>query len=59
MIPGNLQLLIDNFKAHKSTYLSQSYNETQLRLDFLNKFIELLEWDVYNKKNDDETVMIL
>ena len=55
MIPNDLQLLIDNFKTHKSTYMSQSYNETRLRLDFLNKFIELLEWDVYNKKNDDET----
>ena len=55
LIPVELRLLIDNFKAHKSTYVRQSYNETQLRLDFLNKFIELLEWDVYNKKNDDET----
>ena len=55
MIPSDLQLLIDNFKTHKSTYMSQSYNETQLRLDFLNKFIELLEWDVYNKKNDNES----
>jgi type I restriction-modification system DNA methylase subunit len=55
MIPADLRLLIDNFKTHKQTYMGQSYNETQLRLDFLNKFIELLEWDVYNKKNDDET----
>ena len=50
MIPNDLQLLIHNFKTHKSTYISQSYNETRLRLDFLNKFIELLEWDVYKKK---------
>jgi adenine-specific DNA-methyltransferase len=54
VIPDGLHKLIDNFKTHESTCKSQSYIEAQLRVDFLNKLILLLEWDVYNEKNDLE-----
>ncbi len=32
--------LVERFNAHKETYHSTQYNETQLREEFLNPFFE-------------------
>jgi adenine-specific DNA-methyltransferase len=42
-----------DFNAHRSVYLAASYSESQLRTDFLNKFITAFGWDVdhVNQKN--------
>ena len=46
-----LQALIADFSANENYYLSHGYNETELRVHFLNPFFEILGWDVANKQN--------
>lgn len=38
--------LIKNFEAHKVGFMQPSYSESQLRSDYLNKFLTSLGWDV-------------
>ncbi len=47
----NINELIEKYNADKSHYRSSGYNETQLRLDFLDPFFSLLGWDIANKGN--------
>jgi hypothetical protein len=42
--------LVERFDSHRDAYHSGSYNEAQLREEFLNPFFEALGWDIYNKK---------
>lgn len=45
-----LRELVQAFAAKESFYTSAEYNETELRVHFLNPLFELLGWDVSNKK---------
>ncbi len=47
--PETILQLVENFEQHKRAYLSQAYNETQVRLEFIDPLFEALGWDVYNK----------
>jgi hypothetical protein len=47
--PDAILDLIERFERNLGTYRSAQYNETQLRLEFLNPFFEALGWDVYNR----------
>lgn len=47
--PESILQLVDNFEFRRQTYLSQGYNETQVRLEYIDPFFEALGWDVYNK----------
>lgn len=38
--------LIDDFAAHRSSYMDPGYSESQARLDFIDKFWTALGWDV-------------
>jgi adenine-specific DNA-methyltransferase len=38
--------LVKDFKANEKAYLSQSYQESQVRQDFIDKFFTALGWDV-------------
>ena len=38
--------LAADFEIHKRAYLAHSYSESQLRTDFINKFLTALGWDV-------------
>jgi hypothetical protein len=40
--------LVARFVEHKETYKSSSYNETQVRRDFIDPFFRELGWDVDN-----------
>jgi type I restriction-modification system DNA methylase subunit len=48
-----LRALVDQFLERRDEYQrsGSAYNETQLRNDFLNPFLELLGWDVANRRN--------
>jgi adenine-specific DNA methylase len=52
--PVSIIKLIDRFEAQLSSYRSGKYNETELRRDFLDPFLEALGWDVTNKKEHAE-----
>jgi type I restriction-modification system DNA methylase subunit len=44
-----LSSLIDRFQNNLDAYRSPAYNETQLRIEFIDPFFEALGWDVANK----------
>lgn len=41
--------LVDRFDNNLDAYSSPAYNETQLRIEFIDPFFEALGWDVANK----------
>ena len=41
--------LVDRFEGNIEAYRSPAYNETQLRIEFIDPFFEALGWDVTNK----------
>ncbi|MDR3575640.1 MAG: Eco57I restriction-modification methylase domain-containing protein [Anaerolineaceae bacterium] len=48
--PDSIHELVERFEEQRAAYHTGKYNETQLRLDFLNPFFEALGWDVSNRK---------
>jgi hypothetical protein len=42
--------LVERFERNRDAYKSPSYNETQLRREFLDPFFEALGWDVNNRQ---------
>ena len=42
--------LVKKYDANRDAYRKSSYNETQLRADFLDPFFELLGWDIKNSQ---------
>ncbi len=47
-----IQELVEQFSYNHILYTQShsSYNETQLRSDFINQFLQAFGWDVYNEK---------
>jgi len=41
--------LVERFERNVEAYRSPAYNETQLRIEFIDPFFEALGWDVTNK----------
>ena len=56
-----IEQLIDKYTADRVFYMSNKYNETLLRSDFLDPFFELLGWDIKNNagKPTNEREVIL
>jgi hypothetical protein len=56
-----IKQLIDKYEADRNFYLTNKYNETLLRSDFLDPFFELLGWDIENNagKSTNEREIIL
>jgi predicted type IV restriction endonuclease len=48
--PDAIRLLVERFEQHRAAYLAGTYNEAQLRLEFLDPFFAALGWDVYNRQ---------
>lgn len=46
----NIHELVEKYKADRSAFLKPTYNETQLRNDFIDPFLKCIEWDVDNAK---------
>lgn len=53
--------LIEKYNFDRTHYISDNYNETQLRSDFLDPLFELLGWDIKNEKqrptNEREVIL--
>lgn len=49
---SHLKILVDRFKGIESeiSSSSSSYNETEVRNDFINEFFQILGWDVINTR---------
>ncbi len=56
-----IKQLIEKYQADRDHYLTNKYNETLLRSDFLDPFFELLGWDIKNNagKPTNEREVIL
>ena len=48
--PDAVKRLVDRFDQNRDAYLSGSYNETQLRREFIDPLFEALGWDVENRQ---------
>ena len=48
--PKEVISLVERFRLNLEDYQSGKYNETQVRLEFIDPFFEFLGWDVHNKK---------
>jgi len=54
--PDAVRSLVDRFDQNRDAYRSGSYNEAQLRHEFLGPFFEALGWDVYNHQGSANAV---
>jgi hypothetical protein len=54
-VPESVRDLVRRFENNRESYRSGKYNETQLRREFLDPFLEALGWDVINKQGHAET----
>jgi type I restriction-modification system DNA methylase subunit len=52
--PKEISALVERFDRNREAYRSVQYNETQLRREFLDPFLEALGWDVTNKQGHAE-----
>ena len=48
-IPETISELVERFDQNLEAYKQGRYNETQVRLEFINPFFEELGWDITNK----------
>ncbi len=46
--------LVERFRYNLDVYKKPTYNETQVRQEFINPFFEALGWDVSNKQGHAE-----
>lgn len=49
-VPATISELIERFDRNLEAYKQGRYNETQVRLEFINPFFEELGWDITNKQ---------
>jgi type I restriction-modification system DNA methylase subunit len=57
----SIKELVQRYEADRGFYLTDKYNETLLRSDFLDTFFELLGWDIKNRggRSTNEREVIL
>jgi hypothetical protein len=48
--PHSVKRLVDRFDQNRDAYHSVSYNEAQLRREFIDPLFEALGWDVENRQ---------
>src|SRR3954470_14864281 len=49
-IPADIRVLVKLFSDNLDAYKSPQYNETQLRREFVDPFLDALGWDVSNRR---------
>ena len=57
----SIKNLVQKYHTNRNSYLKSTYNETQLRIDFLDPFSELLGWDIKNaagKPTNEREVLV-
>ncbi|MFC7688690.1 type I restriction endonuclease [Paeniroseomonas aquatica] len=50
-IPDSIRKLVKRFDEQSPAYLLGSYNETQVRIDFIDPFFKALGWDIHNNND--------
>ncbi len=54
IVPSNIQELVELFGRNLKDYKKGRYNETQVRIEFIDPLFKALGWDVDNKKGFSE-----
>ncbi|MCG2701625.1 Eco57I restriction-modification methylase domain-containing protein [Candidatus Parcubacteria bacterium] len=49
-VPSEILELVERFERNRDAYHSGAYNETQIRLEFIDPFFKALGWDVHNEQ---------
>ena len=49
-VPQVILDLVERFERNREAYKSGTYNETQVRREFLDPFFKALGWDIDNKE---------
>ena len=49
-VPTKIVELVERFEHNLEAYKQGRYNETQVRLEFINPLFEELGWDIANKQ---------
>ena len=52
--PNTVIDLVDRYQRNAADYASASYNETQVRREFIDPFFEALGWDINNRQGHAE-----
>jgi len=52
--PQTVLDLVARFDLHKETYTGEAYNETQVRREFIDPFLQALGWDMDNEAGHAE-----
>ena len=52
--PKTILDLVERFKTHKAAYKATSYNEAQVRREFIDPLFKALGWDIDNEKGYSE-----
>ena len=50
VLKGRVAELVQTYSDNFSQFQRATYNETQVRVDFVNRFFKLLGWDVDNER---------
>ena len=50
-VPREILGLVERFERNREAYRSGRYNETQVRVDFIDPFMALLGWDTHNRQD--------
>ncbi|MBW2740673.1 MAG: restriction endonuclease subunit M, partial [Deltaproteobacteria bacterium] len=53
-VPNRIKKLTETFDYNLEMYKKGSYNETQVRREFIDPFFEELGWDITNKQGHAE-----
>ena len=53
-VPSEVYGLVERFDRNREEYRSGRFNETQVRVDFIDPLMGLLGWDVYNRQGRPE-----
>jgi len=48
-VPESILRLVETFDKNIDNFQNQTYNETQVRQQFINPFFEAIGWDMQNK----------
>ncbi|HEX5163992.1 MAG TPA: type I restriction endonuclease, partial [Thermomicrobiales bacterium] len=55
--PDRVYQLVERFDANREQYRRPDYNETQVRVNFINPLFEALGWDVRNRRGEAPSAM--
>ena len=53
-VPTEIKELVERFDQYNTKYTSNTYNEAQVRREFIDPFFKALGWDIDNKRGFDE-----